>query len=346
MSDCEWMFEDAGSGALGIQAMAPLNPFRWSGSLSFEKAISALEEELSKGSRPILLKVPSGVSTPSKRFETTEDALAYLRKVDPAEIARKEAEILRRQQADTQAKDAVKAATEAKDAALKAVKAATEAKDTAESAAAAAREEASANETLLAQAKAAAAAAGNDARQATGALGDAQSGVKCEWMFGDAGIKTAGFQWAKLNPLRWSGGLSVTQGIQQLKDVQQQTEAVIREILVRVPPGPSGKEQRFGSCDEAILYLESVCPARNKAREDCDAASVAHKAAEDKIPEAEAGVAETKRKLDNIMVAVSEAEETLKSANVKLSEAEQSLESANTHAAKAKADLDEFSNAA
>jgi len=101
---------------------------------------------------------------------------------------------------------------------------------------------------------------------------------------------------------------------------------------VRLPAGPNSTEKRFGSCAEAILYLEDACPVRNKAREDCDAANAVRKAAEDKVGDAEAGVAETKKKLDNSMAAFSENEESLESANVKLLEVDKSLESASAHA--------------
>merc|ERR1719150_311988 len=58
---CEWMFADAGSGVLGFQEVAHLNPLRWSGALSLDQGISDLKEVQSKGNRSIRLKVPAGV---------------------------------------------------------------------------------------------------------------------------------------------------------------------------------------------------------------------------------------------------------------------------------------------
>jgi len=79
-SNCEWMFGDAASVAFGFNELAHLNPFRWSGPTSFEKAIYDLEDVLKVGSRSILAKVPAGIQTKSRRFETTEEAIAYLKK--------------------------------------------------------------------------------------------------------------------------------------------------------------------------------------------------------------------------------------------------------------------------
>lgn len=347
--DCEWMYGDAAAGAIGFNELAHLNPLRWSGSLSFEKAISALEADLSKGSRPILVKVPAGVKTSPQRFETTEEALEYLRKVDPVEVARiaseKEAELVTRRETEKQADDAVAKATEAKDAAVEAVKVATNAKDAAESAAAALREEVASHETIVFKAKAEAEETGKVANETMLAFEQVCSDVKGEWMFGDAGGKPLGIHWAKLNPLRWSGGLHVIECIRQLQEVQKQPEAAAREILARVPPGTAGKETRFNGCAEALVYFEGLCPARNKARDDCDAANTAHQAAEAKVGDAETTAAEINKKLEAAVVTVSEAAEKLESAKAEEAQAEESLERANSHAAQVKAELEEFSRA-
>jgi hypothetical protein len=328
---CEWMYGDAAAGALGFNELAHLNPLRWSGSLSFEKAISALEAELSKGSRPILVKVPAGVKSTAKRFEATEVALDYLRNL----VVKRETE--------KKAVDAVKVATEAKNAAVEAVKVATEAKDAAESAAAALREEVHSHETTISKAKAEAADAGNVANETMLAFENVCSDVKGEWMFGDAGGKPFGIHFAKMNPMRWSGGLHVIECIRQLQDVQKQSEAATREILVRVPPGTSGKEMPFSNCAEALAYFEGLCPARNKAREDCDAANTANQAAEAKVADAEAAAAETNKKLEAVVVTVSEAAERLEIAKTDEAQAEDILERANAHAAEVKAEMEESS---
>jgi len=112
MSDCEWMFGDAASGAVGFTELAHLNPFRWSGPVTFEKATNDLENVLKKqGCRAILVKVPAGVTTKSERYETIQEAIAYLKEKDPAELARKQAEEKRASEAHKQ--DEEKRAAEA-----------------------------------------------------------------------------------------------------------------------------------------------------------------------------------------------------------------------------------------
>jgi len=76
--DCEWMFGDAATGNV-----AKLNPFRWSGSVSFEIAVKDIRTEMSKGDRPIILKVPSGVLSAGQRFETCQLAIDFLEEKDP-----------------------------------------------------------------------------------------------------------------------------------------------------------------------------------------------------------------------------------------------------------------------
>lgn len=309
MADCEWMFGDAASGPLGFNELAHLSPLRWSGALTFPKAISDLEEVLSNGSRPILVKVPSGFATPSKRFETTQTALEFLKKANPAEHRR-------RQKKNEQTMEAVKVAMEAKDAAV--------------SEAAAISEEVTSQEATLSTAQAEAETAANVAKEATLAVQSVQSEGKCEWMFGDAGKGLLGFKVAKLNPLRWSGKLSFMEGSRQLQETQQQTEGATRRIVVRVPPGTAGEEKHFNNCSGAISYLDGLCPIVNKAREERDAANTAHKAAAANVTEVEAVLAESRKKLEVFTMTVSESEA--------------GLESANEHAAQAKAELEELSS--
>merc|ERR1711920_667294 len=75
---CEWMFGDAGMGALG-RALAHYNPARWSGSVTCDTAISQLQDALKHAAtdgheRPIVLKIPPGVSTPEQKFPSTTEA--------------------------------------------------------------------------------------------------------------------------------------------------------------------------------------------------------------------------------------------------------------------------------
>jgi len=303
LRDCEWSFGDASTGRL-----ARLNPLRWSGPLPFEEAISNLEDVLSEGSRPILVKVPAGLFTAWEHFDTTQGALEFLRVVDPSNFFgvqfERQSEILSRQ---GRAADNVKVATEAKYAALEAVNVATEAKDAA-------------------------------LEKARAALEKVQSYVICEWMFGDAGVKLGHLRVAKLNPMRWSGRIPLTVAIQQLQEVQRQNEVATRKIIVRVPPGDKSKEMRFGSCAEAVLYLEGFCPG-----EDCDAANLSHAAAEARLGDAETAVAESMKELDAARLTLAEAEESLESANTRAARAEQDLEMATTHAAQAVRKWQEFS---
>jgi len=306
-SDCEWMFGDAATGALGFNELSHLNPFRWSGPTSFEKAIYDLEDVLKVGSRSILAKVPAGIQTKSRRFETTEEAIAYLKKKDPVELVRKQ--------------DAEKGASEA-------VKVASAAKDAAEAAVAAARGELATKKEVVMQAKAGDDAA-NDAVNSANVLADTiQSEFGCEWRFGTVGVRKMGFSTVELNPLRWSGNMSIRQGILQLQTVQ--AEAADRKIVVKVPGGIAGKEQRFQTPCKAIAFLEGVCPLRNQARDALEAAKVEQKTANARLSDAEADAVETQVKLE---LAIAHA-----------SWADANLEVANRRAVQAKAELDEISS--
>jgi len=299
MSDCEWMFADCAMGAIGFNMYAHFNPFRWSGAISFEKAICELEEVQIKGSRPILVRVPAGVSTTSLRCETTESAISYLKKKDPAELERKRTAAI---------------------SASKALKAASAAKDTAEADFAAARAEAIAKERSLMQAKNSSNAA-IDTTPANMATPD----MDCEWMFGDVGLGMMGFRSAKLNPLRWSGKISIQDGISQLCDVQAQ-ECGNRDIVVKVPGGLTGNEQHFNNSGEAIAYLEGVCPVRTRART-LETFKADQEIVSARINDAEADAAK--------------AHEKLVSATATSVRAEASLEFAMIRAERTKADLDE-----
>jgi len=81
--DCEWMFGDAATGALGLAALARFNPARWSGSLTFSACIDQLVKEKEKEIRRIVLKAPSGIASAEKAFATQDEAIAWLIDHDP-----------------------------------------------------------------------------------------------------------------------------------------------------------------------------------------------------------------------------------------------------------------------
>lgn len=84
-TSCEWMFGDAATGLLGFNALAGLNPLRWSGATPISKAISDLRNVQAHRSRPIVLKVPPGVFAKEQRFETCQAAIDYLESLVPVE---------------------------------------------------------------------------------------------------------------------------------------------------------------------------------------------------------------------------------------------------------------------
>merc|ERR1712087_13919 len=74
-NSCEWMYGDAASGMLGFQALAGLNPLRWSGETTFNRAITHLRKVQN---RPIILKVPANTLGQEMYFNNTEDAMHHL----------------------------------------------------------------------------------------------------------------------------------------------------------------------------------------------------------------------------------------------------------------------------
>merc|ERR1712110_348496 len=71
----EWMYGDAKTGRL-----AAFNPLRWSGAISFADAMGQLEKA---EARPIAVKVPAGFSSKEQKFATKEEAIAFIKSVDP-----------------------------------------------------------------------------------------------------------------------------------------------------------------------------------------------------------------------------------------------------------------------
>lgn len=90
-ANCEWMFGDAATGILGFSGMASLNPLRWSGPVSFEKAIENMEECKKHGTRPVVLKVPAGISSKEQKFKDPESVIVWLKENDPKKKSLKEA---------------------------------------------------------------------------------------------------------------------------------------------------------------------------------------------------------------------------------------------------------------
>jgi len=88
-TQCEWMFGDCATGILGFNELSPLNPFRWSGAISLEQGIKDLQGVLKRGSRPILVKAPPGISTTAEHFETPREAIEYFKKLLRARLEAK-----------------------------------------------------------------------------------------------------------------------------------------------------------------------------------------------------------------------------------------------------------------
>merc|ERR1712032_927509 len=92
----EWMFADAGLGLLGLEQVATLNPLNWSGPITHMECIHQLEEVKShpdSATRPILVKIPAGITTWEQRYNSIDDAIAYVRENSPEEEQRKLAEL-------------------------------------------------------------------------------------------------------------------------------------------------------------------------------------------------------------------------------------------------------------
>merc|ERR1712087_1074643 len=72
----------------------------------------------------------------------------------------------------------------------------------------------------------------------------------CEWRFNDA---ATGF-WAGYNPLRWSGKISLARAISDLEKVSRHKD---RPIILKIPSGMFSWEERFESCQDAIIRLRA-----------------------------------------------------------------------------------------
>merc|ERR1712110_803242 len=71
-------------GSLG-KIFSHYNPMRWSGSITCETAISQLEAlvkhaaEHEEAERPIVLKIPAGLSSPEQNYDTATAAIEHLK---------------------------------------------------------------------------------------------------------------------------------------------------------------------------------------------------------------------------------------------------------------------------
>jgi hypothetical protein len=95
MPTAEWMFADAGAGILGFEALAHLNPLRWSGPLPLKDVVKALEDLIKHvdgktseaKSRPILMKCPANTGSGTE-YKNPEEAIKFLnKKLEGAEAA-------------------------------------------------------------------------------------------------------------------------------------------------------------------------------------------------------------------------------------------------------------------
>jgi hypothetical protein len=84
LDSCEWMFGDAAEGTLGFHEFAHFNPMRWSGKITFEKAIDQLDELLKhhkddeQRERPVDVKWPAN-SGKVEKCATIPKAIEFLK---------------------------------------------------------------------------------------------------------------------------------------------------------------------------------------------------------------------------------------------------------------------------
>lgn len=73
-ADVDWMFNDTTFGMLSA-----LNPFRWSGPVSYKEAMRAIKEQHKGSDRPVLMKIPAEADT-AEPYDSCKEALAFLMK--------------------------------------------------------------------------------------------------------------------------------------------------------------------------------------------------------------------------------------------------------------------------
>ena len=72
----------------------------------------------------------------------------------------------------------------------------------------------------------------------------------CEWMYGDENAA------ARLNPLRWSGAISIEVCVNQLEAAMAKNKND-RPIIVKKPAGAFAKEHLLESTNQAIVFIKS-----------------------------------------------------------------------------------------
>lgn len=264
MTDCQWMFGDAATGLLGFYELSGLNPLRWSGSLTFEKAVADLRQVEKHKDRPIIVKAPSGFLSEEKRFATCQLAIDFLEQSDPTKAiamnaeaasfeAQKDVEDAQRQVADALEQNKAEAERSLQAKMADRQRALDQAVNDAEAYLAEkqkfAKDAQEQNDLATKQVKEA------KNRQIT-------SDVKANWMFGDAGPKLFGFAWARTNPIRWSGVQSFDKTV---ADMKQTAAKEIRPIAMIAPA--DGKEKQYANQQEAIDYLYNLCPEHKENKE-------------------------------------------------------------------------------
>lgn len=236
--DMEWRFGDAGQGALGIEALASYNPMRWSGSLDLRIGFKQMEElkENGEGHRPIILKIPSGITAREHLCKDVTTAMEHIKTKSPEHIKAELEEL---------------EAQERKRRLLKVVQD---------------------NIAELESAKISLQQEQDKAKEARTSLHDLiaevvqQNGVQCQWMFDDAGsgwgvigLGDVGGKLAHLNPARWSQKNSMPTTQDMLEAVARDVTKCDRPILLKIhEQGKNPQETKFAKVDLAIAYLRTV----------------------------------------------------------------------------------------
>jgi hypothetical protein len=269
MSDCEWMYGDCATGALGVSALAGLNPLRWSGSRTVLKAVEELQKAKNEKDRPIIVKVPSGVMSKAVTLPTIDEAIKYLEENDPVRIQAAKAEAAAtkaRENAEAAAAEAARAENE--EAKKRATEAFVAAKSAAEADIAAAKAHAVEQAEFQAEAK-------KEHESSTKAFKAVEaekvkSDLTVKWMFGDAGKVALGFSFAKLNPLRWSGVLDFDTALKELTAAKEKSGD---HPIYLLAPANQAEGHRCENIKEAMNHLYTVCPSHKQWKEKYDAAT-------------------------------------------------------------------------
>jgi hypothetical protein len=259
MGDCEWMYGDAATGALGFAPMARFNPLRWSGSLTLDAAIKQIEEvakdEKCK-TRPIVVKLPSGVRGKESRLPDADAAIRFLQDNDPVKIAAEKAK--------REAEDAAAAAAAAEAAEKK--KLCQVAKEKADESLAAAENELKEVEDNMRKSEEQLKELTKNMEDVTKNQLNVETTAKCDWMYKDAGQEVSGALkgkldfFAKYNPFRWSGEQPLLKTLEEMTRENKKNEQ--RPIRMKLTLEDGKKEEKtFNDSQEALDYLPTLCAA-------------------------------------------------------------------------------------